>query len=82
MGQVNRFIRQLIILPIKFYQVFIRPLKQPCCRFYPSCSEYTLIAIRQSGVFKGLKLGICRLLRCHPWSEGGYDPVLPNKEKQ
>ena len=81
MGQISRFVRQLIGFPIILYQLFISPLKRPSCRFYPCCSEYTLTAINSFGVFKGLKLGICRLLRCHPWSEGGYDPVLPNKEK-
>lgn len=48
----------------------------PCCRFYPSCSHYALQAIRIHGVFKGLWLTCRRLLRCHPWSDGGYDPVL------
>ena len=53
----------------------------PCCRFYPSCSQYALNAINQCGVAKGLWLASRRLLRCHPWADGGYDPVLPNEEK-
>lgn len=80
MGKVNRFARQLIGFPVKLYQYLIRPLLPPSCRFYPSCSEYALNAFEHHGVFKGLKLTCCRLLRCHPWCEGGYDPVLPNKE--
>lgn len=81
MGQINRLLRQLTSFPIILYQLFVRPIIKPCCRFYPSCSEYALSAIRTFGVLKGIKLACRRLLRCHPWSEGGYDPVLPNKEK-
>jgi putative membrane protein insertion efficiency factor len=81
MGQVNRFIRHLICVPIVLYQLLLRPIMKPCCRFYPSCSQYTLMAIKQRGVIKGGWLACCRLLRCHPWAAGGYDPVLPNKEK-
>nr|WP_242601623.1 membrane protein insertion efficiency factor YidD [Legionella rubrilucens] len=54
---------------------------KPSCRFYPSCSQYALTAIRCFGVVKGIKLACCRLMRCHPWCDGGYDPVLPNEEK-
>lgn len=81
MGQINRFIRSLICLPILLYQLLLSPIMKPCCRYYPSCSQYALVAIKQLGVFKGLWLTFRRLLRCHPWARGGYDPVLPNKEK-
>lgn len=81
MGQINRFLRQLISFPIIIYQLIIRPAMKPCCRFYPSCSDYALSAIKQRGIWAGIYLACRRLLRCHPWSEGGYDPVLPNKEK-
>ncbi|MGQ3890835.1 membrane protein insertion efficiency factor YidD [Legionella sp. CNM-4043-24] len=81
MGQIDQFLRQLTSLPIRLYQLIISPYLKPCCRFYPSCSEYALTAIRTLGVLKGLKLTCFRLLRCHPWSRGGYDPVIPNKEK-
>lgn len=73
--------RKMICLPIKFYQFLISPFIKPCCRFYPSCSEYALSAIEHHGVCKGLFLTCRRLLRCHPWAQGGYDPVLSNKEK-
>lgn len=69
---------------IRFYQYFISPFIQSSCRFYPSCSQYALQAIAQHGTFKGLWLTCCRLLRCHPWANSGYDPVplrYPNKEK-
>nr|WP_274519308.1 membrane protein insertion efficiency factor YidD [Legionella lansingensis] len=54
---------------------------KPCCRYYPSCSQYALMAIKHFGVVKGGWLACRRLLRCHPWAAGGYDPVLPNEEK-
>ncbi|OGV34543.1 MAG: membrane protein insertion efficiency factor YidD [Legionellales bacterium RIFCSPHIGHO2_12_FULL_35_11] len=72
--------RLLIKLLIKTYQLLVSPLLPSSCRFHPSCSEYTLQAIKNHGVFRGLWLSCCRLLRCHPWGNSGYDPV-PNKEK-
>jgi uncharacterized protein len=81
MGQINRFISKLICLPIVLYQLLLRPIMKPCCRYYPSCSQYALEALKQFGVFKGIWLTLYRLLRCHPWSKGGYDPVPLNKEK-
>lgn len=81
MGQIKRIIRYLICLPIVFYQYFISPLINPCCRFYPSCSQYALDAIDELGITRGLWKTLGRIIRCHPWSSsGGYDPVLPNKE--
>jgi uncharacterized protein len=81
MGQINQFISKLISLPIVLYQLLLRPIMKPCCCYYPSCSQYALEALEQFGVFKGVWLTLCRLLRCHPWTKGGYDPVPPNKEK-
>jgi len=60
---------------VRAYQVCISPFIGPCCRFYPTCSEYAVIAIRRYGPFKGAFLGLMRLLRCHPLHPGGYDPV-------
>ena len=80
MGKIKRFIRSLICLPIVLYQFFLKPILRPCCRYYPSCSQYALEAIKKHGL-KGIGLTIYRLLRCHPFAKGGYDPVLPNKEK-
>lgn len=74
-------IRQLISFPIKVYQYAISPCLPSRCRFYPSCSEYAINAIEHFGVFKGCFIACHRLLKCHPWSQGGYDPVLPKKEK-
>lgn len=60
---------------IRTYQVLISPLLGPRCRFYPSCSEYTLQAIEEWGLTKGVYLGAKRICRCHPLNEGGIDPV-------
>ena len=67
--------RKLLLLPIRFYQYAISPLMASHCRHYPTCSQYAVEAINHHGAFKGLFLAIRRLLRCHPWAEGGYDPV-------
>ncbi|NOR49780.1 MAG: membrane protein insertion efficiency factor YidD [Desulfuromonadales bacterium] len=67
--------KRLAIAGIRFYRAFISPLKPPTCRFYPSCSMYTLDAVNRHGVVGGLWLGLKRLARCHPWHPGGYDPV-------
>lgn len=81
MGKTKYLFRTLICVPIIVYQYFIKPIMKPCCRFYPSCSQYTMTAIQHFGVFKGGWRSVCRILRCHPWSTGGLDPVLPNNEK-
>ena len=60
---------------ISFYQVCISPLKLPCCRYIPTCSEYARIAVEKYGARKGCWLALKRILRCHPFHAGGYDPV-------
>lgn len=65
----------LLILPIRFYQVAISPLMAPHCRFHPTCSAYAIEAISRFGALKGAYLASYRLMRCHPWAEGGLDPV-------
>ena len=72
---INRVFSLLLILPVRFYQRFISPLLPGACRFYPTCSAYFIEAVNRYGAFKGGYLGIKRILRCHPWSPGGYDPV-------
>ncbi|WP_417543568.1 membrane protein insertion efficiency factor YidD [Marinobacter sp.] len=67
--------RNLLLLPIRFYQYAISPLMASHCRHYPTCSQYAVEAITHHGALKGLYLSAKRLLRCHPWAEGGYDPV-------
>jgi len=70
---------QIFLLIIRGYQLAISPLLGPRCRFYPSCSCYTHTAIERFGVLRGAWLGLRRLLRCHPFAEGGYDPVPDEK---
>ncbi|MBN1878360.1 MAG: membrane protein insertion efficiency factor YidD [Anaerolineae bacterium] len=67
--------KQLVLKIIRGYQRFISPLFPPTCRFTPSCSQYTYEAINRYGLWKGGWLGIKRILRCHPFNPGGYDPV-------
>lgn len=67
--------KKLLLLLVKFYQEFISPLKPPSCRYIPTCSEYAREAIEKYGGCRGSWLAIKRLLRCHPWHKGGYDPV-------
>ena len=67
--------KKLIISCIKFYRKFISPLKRPSCRFYPTCSQYTLEAVEKYGALKGGFMGIKRIFKCHPYNKGGYDPV-------
>ncbi len=69
-------IKKILLSAIKFYQMCISPYKGgACCRFYPTCSQYTYEAINKYGALKGSFLGIKRILKCHPFHKGGYDPV-------
>ena len=70
--------RKLLMWIIRGYQLGVSPLLGPRCRFYPSCSCYAQTAIERYGVLRGGWLGLRRLLRCHPFREGGYDPVPDN----
>jgi putative membrane protein insertion efficiency factor len=66
---------KFFVILIRTYQICISPFLSPCCRFYPTCSEYAIAAIRRHGPFRGTFLGMKRILRCHPLHPGGYDPV-------
>lgn len=72
-----RFFRHLIVLPIRFYRRFVSPLTPASCRFSPTCSVYAQDAIEAHGVLRGGWLAGRRVLRCHPFGGGGYDPVPP-----
>ncbi len=67
--------KRVFLVLIRGYQRFISPAFPPSCRFYPSCSEYTYQAIDKYGAFRGGWMGFRRILRCHPWNPGGFDPV-------
>lgn len=66
----------VLLFLIRFYRGFLSPLKPPSCRYIPTCSEYAMIAVEKYGAAKGSFLAIKRILRCHPFHKGGYDPVL------
>lgn len=67
--------KKLLIALVRFYRKNISPLKQPSCRFTPTCSAYALEALQKYGAAKGAWLALRRLLKCHPFHKGGYDPI-------
>ena len=71
--------RNLCVLVLRAYRAVISPLYGDVCRYYPSCSSYTLQAIQHHGVVRGVWLGSLRIARCHPWAAGGVDDVRPAK---
>jgi len=77
MKTINKLLTFMFISIIKFYQVFLSPIFPNSCRFYPTCSNYAIEAVKKFGFFEGLVLSIWRILRCAPWSKGGYDPPKP-----
>ncbi len=72
---ISRLGQIVVVGGLKGYRLFISPLLGPVCRFYPSCSQYALHAVRQHGTLRGLMLTIRRLAKCHPWHPGGVDLV-------
>lgn len=77
--KITRFLKKwiitLLIWTIKTYQALFSPLLPPSCRFYPSCSQYAIEALEKRGVLIGLLKIVFRIIRCNPFSKGGYDPV-------
>lgn len=73
--------KKLLLKAIRFYQRAISPLLGKNCKYIPTCSQYGIEAISRFGAFKGLLLTIWRILRCNPFSKGGYDPVPEKKKK-
>ncbi len=67
--------KKALIWLVKFYRKHISPMRPPCCRFIPTCSEYALEALQKYGALKGSWLAFRRILRCNPFHKGGYDPV-------
>ena len=67
--------RRLLLIVIRTYQKIISPLFPPSCRFYPTCSEYSYGSIKKHGIIKGGYFSIIRILKCHPYHPGGFDPV-------
>ncbi len=75
MDKVKAVINKALILVIRFYKLFISPVLGPHCKYYPSCSDYAVEALRQHGLLTGARLAAWRILRCNPFSYGGHDPV-------
>ena len=67
--------RKILLVLIKVYQKVVSPLFPPSCRFYPNCSEYSYGSIKKHGIIKGGFYSIVRILKCHPYHRGGFDPV-------
>lgn len=78
---MTKILKHIIISLIRFYQNAISPMFAPSCRFCPTCSSYALEAIEMHGIIKGGYLSVRRILKCHPFHKGGYDPVPKKKEK-
>jgi putative membrane protein insertion efficiency factor len=70
-----RVLSEIAVAPIRVYQRVISPLLPRRCKYHPTCSAYAVDAVREFGILRGLVLAGWRLLRCNPWSHGGYDPV-------
>ena len=85
-GSVTRALVRLpgrvLLVLIRGYQLLISPMRPQTCRYYPSCSQYAVIAITRHGVIRGTGLAAWRLLRCNPWSAGGVDDVPPAHDRQ
>lgn len=75
MGKIGDKLNKFLIIIVKLYRKYISPVKPPTCRFYPTCSEYSLQALEKYGAKKGSYLSIKRILKCHPFNSGGYDPL-------
>jgi hypothetical protein len=74
-GIVSYVATRPIVWVVRFYQVAVSPYLPRTCRYLPTCSEYALQAMERYGLCKGMYLTIRRILRCHPWGKGGYDPL-------
>lgn len=74
---VVRLPGRLVVLLIRSYQRYVSPMRPPTCKYYPSCSQYAVVAIQRHGLLRGAGLAAWRLLRCNPWSRGGVDDVPP-----
>jgi putative membrane protein insertion efficiency factor len=81
-GSGSNMPRVFILALIAFYRRWISPALPPACRYHPTCSQYMAEAIATHGVVRGVTLGLRRLGRCHPWCEGGVDPVPPARSSE
>jgi hypothetical protein len=72
---ISKMLRELLIALVRVYQIVLSPVLGGHCRFEPTCSDYFMDALHMRGVFRGVLLGAWRILRCNPFSKGGFDPV-------
>ncbi len=80
---MSKWLRQLFVLPIRLYRLFLSPLLGPSkCRFHPTCSQYAIEAIEEWGILKGTWMAVRRISRCHPWGGFGFDPVPKRREEE
>lgn len=77
---LKSILSHLVLFPVRIYQWVISPLFPATCRHTPTCSAYTVDAVKEWGPFKGIWLGTKRLAKCHPWGTSGYDPVPKNNK--
>jgi len=79
-GAVGGAVVRVLVLAVRGYQALVSPLIGPHCRYAPSCSHYAVEALERHGVVRGLALAAWRILRCHPFAQGGHDPVPPRRK--
>ncbi|NLX80414.1 MAG: membrane protein insertion efficiency factor YidD [Proteiniphilum sp.] len=79
---LRNLIVQILLIPVYFYRLAISPLLPPSCRYTPTCSQYTIEALKKRGPIVGLYLSIKRIISCNPWGGSGYDPVPEPKSKR
>lgn len=80
MTSIHRLLVAIVLSPVMFYRRVLSPMKRaPSCRYLPTCSEYAVDAVKQRGILLGIALACWRILRCHPFARGGYEPVPPSR---
>lgn len=79
---IHQLFKWLLILPIRIYQIFLSPLLGKNCRYTPTCSHYTIEAIKEWGIFRGSWMAVKRIVSCNPWGGSGYDPVPKRKHQE
>lgn len=82
MNLLKKIITEILLLPVYFYRVAISPILPPSCRYTPTCSRYTIEALKKHGLIRGSWLSIKRIVSCNPWGGSGYDPVPEPRPKR